>query len=247
MKPCVWVIGAVLATLALADVPIDCSRTEVEGDWIFFRSTSDYDNTLNCTDHFISSSHVSSVPLKLAHPDVVIGPDGVLGHWTMVYNEGFEVRWGGYIYFSFFKYKSITDSTDTITFCGQTQDGTFHTHQGDYWGCFQGRRAKISDAQKEKKTVPDPIPGPVNAPDSTDYDLWVAGRNLMRDSSVTEASNQAEFVSIINAVQNTWEAREYPEDVMAVIDASLAQSKSIPREFNSRATISKMTSHRHRR
>ncbi|GAB69294.1 preprocathepsin c precursor [Plasmodium cynomolgi strain B] len=92
--------------------------------------------------------------------------NGIVGHWTMVYDEGFEVRVPGRRYFALFKYNRINskrcpepietkDSTDsncymtdsTRTLIGWVLHERVHkVHQNDkekkvfQWGCFHGRK-----------------------------------------------------------------------------------------------------------
>ncbi|CAA9991272.1 dipeptidyl aminopeptidase 2, putative [Plasmodium knowlesi strain H] len=89
--------------------------------------------------------------------------NGIIGHWTMVYDEGFEVRVPGRRYFALFKYertnskkcpepienKDSTDSNCYITDPTRTLLGwVLHerVHENDkkkkvfQWGCFYGRK-----------------------------------------------------------------------------------------------------------
>ncbi|EUD64862.1 cathepsin C [Plasmodium inui San Antonio 1] len=89
--------------------------------------------------------------------------NGIIGHWTMVYDEGFEVRLPGRRYFALFKYERISSKTcpDPIENKDSTDSNCYVTdprrtligwvlHQRVQendkekklfqWGCFHGRK-----------------------------------------------------------------------------------------------------------
>ncbi|CAI7723814.1 dipeptidyl aminopeptidase 2, putative [Plasmodium vivax] len=89
--------------------------------------------------------------------------NGIVGHWTMVYDEGFEVRVPGRRYFAFFKYERThskrcpdpienKDSTDskcyktdpTRTLIGWVLHERVHPSDKErkafQWGCFHGKK-----------------------------------------------------------------------------------------------------------
>jgi hypothetical protein len=46
----------------------------------------------------------STYRIVLVRPDVAYDSDGNIGYWTMVYDEGFEVRIAGRVFFAFMTY-----------------------------------------------------------------------------------------------------------------------------------------------
>jgi hypothetical protein len=68
-----------------------------------------------------------SSQLTLSSPNKVTDEKGNEGTWTMVYDEAFEVRINGQVFFSFFKYKpkagtalSSEEVADYISICTET-------------------------------------------------------------------------------------------------------------------------------
>ena len=69
-----------------------------------------------------------------------------IGSWTMIYDEGFELKFANYVFFTFSKYKqksnfkaTNTDTEDTPGYesvCDKTFVGWFHKDDGSNWGCF---------------------------------------------------------------------------------------------------------------
>eukprot|EP00124_Ichthyophonus_hoferi_P004635 Ihof_evm1s536 gene=Ihof_evmTU1s536 len=232
-------ISSILGLLALsayvvADLPIDCTRREVEGDWIIYHSEKTFFKPINCTN-FDLDGRISELHLRLTYPDVVVGPEGQLGHWTMVYNEGMEIRYEGNMFYAYFNYYPVPNTKDTISMCGQTKEASYHSFEVKNWGCFKARRADKADAEKEKMNIPEPIPGPVNAFTNglTDYQRWRIRQRLSGLPS-TMGNAKADFVKTINTVQTSWVAGEYDDNTMAVIDESLTTGSHALREFHTK-------------
>merc|ERR1719247_3123210 len=79
---------------------------------------------------------------------------GKVGYWTMVYDEGLEIRIEGKKYFAYFKYEF--DKVDTrlcISTCSQTVNGYVHNDTLSNWGCWTGHRR--GDPQIHKGYPPD--------------------------------------------------------------------------------------------
>eukprot|EP00966_Prymnesium_polylepis_P101370 2347868-Prymnesium_polylepis.1 len=74
--------------------------------------------------------------VTLSEPDIAMGEDGAFGFWTMVYDEGFEVRIAGTTYFAFSAFRRSSEpvhnaplaSSDTVGFaseCDRTAAGWY--------------------------------------------------------------------------------------------------------------------------
>lgn len=89
-----------------------------------------------------------------------------IGSWTMVYDEGFELKFSNYIFFTFSKYRqkssfkaTNTDTEDTPGYeslCDKTFVGWFHKDDGSNWGCFWAEKISsksLTNYVDDKKKV----------------------------------------------------------------------------------------------
>lgn len=145
---------------AMADLPIHCLNSQVAGKWKFERSAlgpSYNDCGYHAPDinswHFTKSHQhrfqvKDVVEVDLVQPNNVVDKKGkVMGHWTMVYDEGFEFSFDGFVYFAFSKYEpkphtslSSEDVRDYVSHCDETMVGWYHDVQRKRWGCFKGKQ-----------------------------------------------------------------------------------------------------------
>jgi cathepsin C len=85
--------------------------------------------------------------MNLAEPNIA-NSDGDSGTWTMIYDEGFEVKTTGKTFFAFMRYapKANTNwhfqdqAADYISDCEHTMTGWYHTNDMKNWGCWRGRK-----------------------------------------------------------------------------------------------------------
>ncbi|GAB5361530.1 hypothetical protein AAMO2058_000720900 [Amorphochlora amoebiformis] len=93
--------------------------------------------------------------LKLLDPNraILVHSDGKqnIGTWTAVYNEGFEVRVDGNVFFAFSKFESGGDNHRKESYrslCHRTWPGWFSewdNPDGDTWGCFSARKSPLEN------------------------------------------------------------------------------------------------------
>ena len=50
---------------------------------------------------------LQKIQIQLLHPNVAVDQYGNKGHWTMIYNQGFEVTVNQRIYFAFSHYAQV--------------------------------------------------------------------------------------------------------------------------------------------
>ena len=50
---------------------------------------------------FIDENAVSKIQLQLLRPNVAVDQYGNKGHWTLIYNQGFEITVNQRVYFAF--------------------------------------------------------------------------------------------------------------------------------------------------
>lgn len=164
--------AAVFLSLGVADLPVHCVHRDVVGKWEFMLGDSNGDASATCghvtPDRIMTmvtnniGPHNPGFPVartltvELANPNVVRGPDGRVGTWTTVYDEGIDVTLDGWNYFTFFRYTPRTASArptkveDFHSHCNETVSGWYHLStapkgKGSHsWGCFVGRQVARS-------------------------------------------------------------------------------------------------------
>lgn len=173
------VLLCISSSLVSADLPVHCLHVQISGKWVFELGDDIHDKSLRCghnvpdtnLDHFTKDGFnlevVKKIELVLDEPNIVTDSEGNKGTWTMIYDEGFEVRVHGKRYFAFSKYVPRTpeslakdDVKDYISICDETLVGWFHNDDNTHWGCYHGvkvgelasaTRFKTSAKTKSKK------------------------------------------------------------------------------------------------
>lgn len=172
------------------DLPVHCLAKNIAGSWTFFLTPfqSSYpscahrhpdQNTDHLSNDFKTTFRLNeTMKVNLNLPNILQDSQGVnVGTWTMVYDEGFEIRASNRILFAFSKYrfdgvKAPTDKDDEETkgyysFCNETFQGWVRDPTNDYWGCFYGEKngkyqadsifekkfLKTSDSNEDNKIV----------------------------------------------------------------------------------------------
>jgi len=172
-----WGVAAAMLCLALAafhvqaDLPIHCLHAQIAGDWTFSLDAGGHSPRTNgelapvaCgypqpdrnRDHFENPpllKKASEYKLHLSSPNIVTDDEGNKGTWSMVYDEGFEVRINGKVFFAFSKYvpnKGTSLSSDKVahytSHCDETMVGWYHDEDGSNWGCYKGVQTKALNA-----------------------------------------------------------------------------------------------------
>jgi len=132
-------------SLVRADLPVHCELSHVLGEWEFHLSVSNLANTLpDCSNFEVDST----MKLTFQNPNVVVDGAGQKGTFTLIYDEGFEVRLHGRKYFAFFKYtvdKKVHGMFRHRSYCHKTQTGSFHDNARSNWGCMRAQKASNPD------------------------------------------------------------------------------------------------------
>lgn len=117
------------------DTPANCSFEDVAGNWIFYIGEGGNTNRLKCEDKFEA---VRELGIRLLFPDLAVDQEGNLGFWTMIYNQGFEVKINGSKYFAFSKYEK--SGKKVVSYCDQTLNGWSHDAANSQinWACYYG-------------------------------------------------------------------------------------------------------------
>jgi len=137
--------GAFLAQQAAADLPVHCLRHEVTGDWTFFLGKTGPTRTAcghNRPDVEETQpvrtvvGETSEMPVFLSSPNVAKA-QGQTGTWTMVYDEGFEVRVGKQVFFAFSNF-TYDEGHHNQTHCDATMVGWYSNTDRSEFGCYYG-------------------------------------------------------------------------------------------------------------
>ncbi|XP_059042953.1 dipeptidyl peptidase 1 isoform X1 [Mustela lutreola] len=170
---------------AHGDTPANCTYPELLGTWVFQVGPVGSQRNVNC---LLMGQPEKKVVVHLEKLDTVRDDLGNTGHFTIIYNQGFEIVLNDYKWFAFFKYK---EEGHTVTsYCNETLPGWVHDVLGRNWACFTG--TKVGSTPEKVK---------VNTADS--------GR--LRENSHRLYKYNDEFVKAINTMQKSWTATRYME------------------------------------
>jgi cathepsin C len=151
-------------TVVNADIPVHCLHRQTVGVWNFKLGSNNNDDTLTC-GHKLPDSVMTMVDKKvrydtpnfnidtnykvtLSNPNIATDDNGNKGTWTMIYDEGFEVRINGKKFFTFFVYEPRVDDPspdkngDFFSICDETFSGWYHNDDNTGWGCYVGKRVE---------------------------------------------------------------------------------------------------------
>merc|ERR1719188_1382742 len=137
-------IAAITVTLlpgvVRADLPVHCLHHEIVGEWRFTlgplaeRRTScgharpDAEDQQPMRSFLDTLGNESQLMVSLKEPNVVESARDETGTWTMVYDEGFEVKFGKLNFFAFSNFTFVQDdsthfSKQNVSHCGETMVG----------------------------------------------------------------------------------------------------------------------------
>ncbi|ESO85314.1 hypothetical protein LOTGIDRAFT_221343 [Lottia gigantea] len=176
-----WLFLVALVTFVRSDTPANCTFESIRGAWTFSIGQGGGDNTINCTADF---KPVSEYDVVLYFPDVAFDQYGNQGRWTLIYNQGFEVRINKKRFFAFSKYTQ--DGKKVTSYCSQTFPGWVHDDDERNWACYSGQKKG------------DEMPKQHQLHRSEFFNNW-------------KYKSNAEFIQRINKHQKSWTATVYPE------------------------------------
>lgn len=167
---CHLVLLVALVAGVSADLPIHCLNSDVAGTWKFQQSHGEHEHWDMCgynqpdnnALHFKKDNSEKFVPVSdftvtLVQPNKLVDPTSgeVVGSWTMIYDEGFELSYHGLKYFAFSKYEpnpgtslSSDEVSEYESFCDQTRIGWFNMAEAPTkgkkmtYGCYRGEKVK---------------------------------------------------------------------------------------------------------
>ncbi|XP_068228795.1 dipeptidyl peptidase 1-like [Palaemon carinicauda] len=193
----VFLLTGFLAAV-LADLPIHCLYEEIRGTWTFSETDRVHDHTLNC-DTLGEIVHTSTFTLE--YPNTVTDEFGNQGTWTLMYDEGFEVRINERSYFAYFKYSQYPGQS--VSYCDQTMNGWSHDSTNRNWACFSGQKA----------TAVPPRTTAIRKPSSLQQGFY---------------KNDPKQIEKINSSQKSWWAKAYPEHEKYTIEEMYKRAGGAP-------------------
>lgn len=146
-----------------ADLPIHCLRSQVLGSWkLFITEPTDSNKTLTCGHETpddparsylalrsdFAPSQVYTVSLEKEHQ--VKHNGSVVGNWTMIYDEGYDIRFNNKRFVAFFDYYP-NETGQVVSYCGGTVVGWYLDSSSGKRACFKGE--KIISNENEKLTL----------------------------------------------------------------------------------------------
>lgn len=190
------------------DTPANCTYPDLLGTWVFQVGPVVSHPDINCS---VMEPPEKKVVVHLKKLDTAYDDFGNSGHFTIIYNQGFEIVLNDYKWFAFFKYE--VQGSKAISYCHETMPGWVHDVLGRNWACFIGKKVG-----------------------STSENVNV---NMARLESPQEKYSTRlykydhNFVKAINAIQKAWTATTYMEyetlSLRDMIRRSGGHSQRIPR------------------
>lgn len=164
MKFFIFLIFFQIPSFLKSDLPVHCLSKNIVGSWsLFLSSPQPSYSTCGHLSPDRNSDHLSqdfkatfqtnqSILINLNFPNQIINSNNTdIGVWTMVYDEGFELRFNdNRTFFAFLKYKIHgkqvpldTDGEKTegyYSLCNETFQGWVYDAKLMEWGCFYGEK-----------------------------------------------------------------------------------------------------------
>lgn len=149
----------------------------------------------------VVGAQLTKMSLSLKNPNSVEAAAGQKGTWTMIYDEGFEVKVGGQTFFAFSNFTFEKDPKNkfakphNVSHCDQTMVGWYQDAKRSKFGCyFAYKKEQLSATSKPKVAAP----------------VVVAAKSAEKnkfDTPLTTAA-QKKAVRKINMLQLGWRAHE---------------------------------------
>jgi cathepsin C len=202
-------IFAVLLCLVMvmvqADLPMHCLREDVAGEWTFDLGPNTQGSDENCRK--FTKERQMKVRLELPFTATELDSDGntvgTKGSWTMIYDEGWEVRVNGKKYFSFCKFTQEKKERWEITsYCHQTLNGWYHDMDVSHWGCYNGTRSGKPAIHKGT--------GEPNYGDFSDAPM-ASTMQLLEEPTSALYKPETKLIETVNSRGLSWKAKAYPQ------------------------------------
>jgi cathepsin C len=211
-----FALVAVFVTQVAADLPVHCLHEHVKGTWLFEMGDQVHSkDNIKCSDGVEGYADKNAnfglgapnfTPSKKMHITLT-APNGAVAHdedgkvhqgtWTMIYDEGFEVRVKGQKFFAYNKYKKFADHDES--YCDKTFPGWYHSSElvdSSDWGCYTASKLTPVAPQKFRK-----------------FGSHASGSDnilLGLDAAYAPGADEDALIERVNAHPHaTWKARRY--------------------------------------
>lgn len=159
--PLSWQLASFLALLpgVSCDLPVHCLRHQIEGEWKFtlgplskHRTSCEHQrpDVEDKQPQGIEGATTTTKLITLSEPNVA-RTSGSEGTFTMVYDEGFEVKIDNHVYFAFNKFDLAPKGAETNytenakrSHCGETMRGWYRDATRTQWGCYSAAKTHQS-------------------------------------------------------------------------------------------------------
>lgn len=188
-----------ILAFARADLPVHCLPDEAFGTWVFYKGDAGNSATQirgQCGFHD-SLNATSTVKIVLKEPNIAVdAASGDLGTWTNIYDQGFEVKLGGVVYFAFYSYEQ--QGSKVISHCDKTFVGSYHDEgitpgqPASNWGCYYGVQLQNALGVNTKVVY-----------NIDEQNIYSMSRRVFQ--------NDAAYIEKLNKAQSSWIAGPAPE------------------------------------
>jgi cathepsin C len=142
--------------------------------------------------------------ITLLEPHIAKSATDKAGTFTMIYDEGFEVRVDGLVLFAFSHFdfvKGPDGKSRNVSHCGKTHRGWYRDAARTKWGCYSATKVDQQDVSLLQVPLLQVPPAAASLKTSPEYD------------KVLPRSWQEKRVSRLNLLQMSWTARVYDKFV----------------------------------
>jgi len=199
-----------------ADLPVHCMRHQVVGDWEFTLGPLS-DQRTSCGHQrpdeegkqpTVMLQQVESVKkISLQDPNIAISDKQTKGTWTMIYDEGFEVKVDGLSFFAFsnFDLKYENGIKTNTSHCDRTQVGWYNIDRTK-WGCYYGTKVKSHSGALQS-----PVQSPLMVKRLTAVKSFAPGPTQKSEhyDELLDATYHKAVAESLNLLQEDWIARAH--------------------------------------
>ncbi|KAL4217888.1 hypothetical protein ACF0H5_022627 [Mactra antiquata] len=207
-------------TSVKCDTPANCTYEDIKGTWIFSITQINGDNEINCTTE---TEYVTKYKVTLDFPNFAVDEYGNHGHWTMIYNQGFEIQINNKKFFAFSYYKKEGRTVESL--CHATFSGWVHNIDEKFWNCYMGEKTmtpaipKVRQLQNSYYHVSDEFISAIN----TNQSSWKAIRYPQFD--------QMKVFDVIRMAGGKRSGKTFPK-IATASGELLRACRILPKEFD---------------
>ncbi|CAD8121597.1 unnamed protein product [Paramecium sonneborni] len=208
-----FVILLCMIGFVVCDLPVHCLKHQVSGKWRLYleKPTQKGVGLLPCGHEVPDRAKTSYMAYSSNFQpsqdfEVTLGDDYKVksssksGEWTMVYDEGFEIKLGNMKYFAFSKYEP--KGREGVSYCDQTLVGWYTNLDTQEKGCYRAEKTEKVESSESIKTVS------IVQPEFMDDDD-MKSLSFLQVQEKTPELNHDDLVEKLNQKEGTWKAKVY--------------------------------------